>query len=330
MVGGGASKTPSSTTTVNKTEPPAYLQPYLTDLAKQAQTAYQQVSKDPYTGQLIAAPTAAQNQANSLALGIANNNLNLGDSYRGAADTAKNMLNSGYLRSVNDMEFTPTDANTSGAIAAALAPLRDSFQNEILPGISSAAIDQGAYGGSRMGQVQEKALRDFDTTAQNTAATIAQQEVARKDALSQADLADRRTNISKTGLLEQNLLSLYPQLATSAYGADLTPATTMQQVGASQQLANQDTLDAQYAQYLMNQAAPFQGLDEYASLIYGQPGGSTSTSTATPKAAAGSGGFGSILSGGLGGAGLGLALGLSTPWTAGLAGGGALLSALFS
>lgn len=316
-------------TTTSVSGPPAWLRPQVEGLVDKANTAYDQTSKTPYGGQLISLPNANQLQAQTKALNVANgpNAANLGNQFRNAGQIAQNQLSSGYLNQLNDTQFNPTNADTSGVIQAAINPLRQDLMNNIIPSIQSQAIASGAYGGSRQGMQELTALDNFNRQAIDTAATINYQDLARRDELALTDLTNRREAIPKTALVEQNLMSLAPSLNAQGFQADLIPADIQSSVGAEQQMQQQDTLDEAYQQYLMAQQAPWQGMSELASMIYGVPGGVSSSSgsqgTALSRALMGGLGGMSLASGLSGIAGLG---GLAS--TGGTAG-GALLGALF-
>lgn len=320
-----------STTTTS--QPPKYLQPYLTDIAQQASNAYGQTSQGVYPYQLSATPNALQLGAQSNEATIANNaaNQNLGDNYRQAGAIGMNELNSGYLHSLDNTSFNPTHADTSGVIQAAIDPLRQDLTQNILPGVQSKAISEGAYGGARQDFLTEKAINDFERNAQNTAANINYQDLSRTDALSQQDLNQRRENIPKSSLAEQNLLSTAPGLTSAGLNADLAPNDVLNQIGNTYQLQNQDQLDALYQQWQQQQAAPWQGLPEYANIVTGSNTGGTTT-----QSGAKGGGLTGALQGAVGGLGLANSLsgiaglgGLGTMLGSGAGlGGSALLGAL--
>jgi len=268
-------------TVTNTSTPPKYALPYLTDIAQKASGAYGQTSQGVYPYQLSADPNALQLGAQANEATLANNaaNSNLGQGYRDAGQIGMNELNSGYLHSLDNTSFNPTHADTSGVIQAAIDPLREDLMQNILPSIKSKAISEGAYGGPRQDFATTQAVNDFERNAQNTAATINYNDLARTDALSQQDLNQRRENIPKSSLAEQNLLSVAPGLASQGFQADLMPNDVLDQVGNAYQLQHQDQLDQLYQRWQMQQAAPWQGLPEYSQIISGNTIGGTSTST---------------------------------------------------
>lgn len=109
-------------------------------------------------------------------------------------------------------------------------PLVDQYLNEILPTARSAAIDQGAYGGSRDMLTRERLTKDLqDTIAEQAAADIKDQR-AQYDALTSADASNLAALISsltaKTDL--QNQQSDY------LYNAALNYANAMSGAGTTQ------------------------------------------------------------------------------------------------
>lgn len=149
---------------------------------------------------------------------------------------------------------------------------------------------------------------------------------AHANALS-SSLSDKIGNLAFENFVNerQNMLgaaSAAPALAQSDY----YDIAQLGQVGDARRGLEQGFIDDDVSRYNAEQNQPWDALGRYNSLIQGNYGGTT---TATQPRQGGSMATG-LLGGGLGGAGIASALGMSTPWGAALAGGGALLGLLGS
>lgn len=151
------------------------------------------------------------------------------------------------------------------ATEAAIRPITQAFETNVLPNIRSNAITAGGFGGSRQGVAEglasESALRAIGDTSANVQNQAYQQGL---QAMVQA-------------------LSLQPQLATSAF----LPSTALGGVGTQLQQMSQAQLSEAANRYLTEQILPFSAAQEVASLAFGLPGGTAST-TGTGTASGGS------------------------------------------
>ena len=373
---------------VNKTEAPAYLQPFLTDLASQAQLAYQsQYSKglqQPFAGQRTAGPTWADNAGENQAAAIArmmqgwNTPIDIGEGLNSGisqeflkgvsdvnavnpefnvptwkvinamaglgydrpgmdtattwaeiqknpehmarlqatlnpsavpgasaetmqqADTLQGRIASGYFRSPEDMAFTPMSNEHLGeAIKANINPLLKHYQDTLLPQLSSAAIDKGAYGGGRAQKLNAMALDDFNSQASDIAAKMLYQNEATGQAQMFQDLQARR-GARQTGMQQElTATNMVPQLRSASEQLGLDTANIYSNIGATQRAFTDAGIAAEMQKYAEMQESPFAGLGTYSGLIGSSyiPG---TGATSVPSA----GKFGNFASGALGGAGL--------------------------
>lgn len=297
--GSQPASTPSETTT--KTEPWAEQKPYLTDVYKLAQTAYGETPKEQFQGSLMATPTATQQQALGLQKELALTQLG-----RGTGGEAVNLglqtLRGDYLR-------PETNPFLEGTINAAIRPVEQKLLRDVLPQVGSQAISQGAYGGARQQLSEEQAMQAALQEAMDVTAKIGYENYAR----------------------ERGAQLAAPQLISAGMGLEAQPISTLSQVGAQEQLQQQDIIDEQLAQWQLAQEAPWLGLGQYAQLIQGgYPGSTTAASYRGTQPSTASG----VLSGALGGGMLGYGLGgtslvsgfsplafLGGPWGGALAGG---------
>jgi len=188
-----------------------------------------------------------------------------------------------------------------GAIQAAIRPVTQNLNENILPGIRADAVAQGGYGGTRAGIAEGLAMAKANQSAQDAAATMANQAYQ-----------SGQDTFSKT-------LAFLPQ----ASSVGTMPSSIISGIGAQNENYQQELNDyaAQMAGY--QQTKGWGPLANLASAIYGgiQPGTvSTSTAPTTSKGR-------SALSGAAAGAAMGTAI--MPGW--GTAIGGALggLSSLF-
>lgn len=332
--GGGGSRGGGNTTTVQKSEPPAYLQPYLTDIAKQAQNIYAKNRNTPsYTGDFLADPNANQQGAVQGQLDLAQNlqDSGFGSDTMAVAQNQTNKLMSDYYTSAARNTFDTQNLATPELVDSYLKPVERNLTENILPALESDAITQGAYGGSRYAQEQTKAVRDnFTEKAADIATQIGYGDAVRRDDQEFQNFAMNQELMPELLKMEQAAAAITPELTNAAISQQLMPIQLQGQAGTQLQAYTQAEMDDLYQQYLYEMQYPWMGLDNYASIVSGVPGGGTAT---TQSLGGGSGGWGSgALSGGLGGLGTAAAFGLSmtNPVTAGLGLGGAILGGLFS
>ena len=119
---------------------------------------------------------------------------------------------------------------------AVMDPFISKLQGQILPGIGSQAISQGAFGGSRQGIQEQQA-------AEATAAAATQ-------------------------AMLRNQLAAMSALPTAQRGL-LAPSQTLSAVGAQQQGYEQSLIDAARQRFAFEQQAPETALDRLASRISG-------------------------------------------------------------
>ena len=164
--------------------------------------------------------------------------------------------------------------------------------------INSQASMAGRYGSGAVDQLQDRAMSQFGQNLANTAGQLAFENFAR-ERQNQLQAAQQAPAMAATDYSDINQLLNIGQIAEGYQGQAL-----------------QDAIN----RFDFQQNIPQQNLQNFLSAAYGAPLGGRTTSQIP------SGGLLGGLSGASTGAGLGQAFGLSTPYTAGLAGLGALLS----
>lgn len=193
----------------------------------------------------------------------------------------------------------PNNQILQNAIKAVNDPLRLSLHNQVIPGITDAAMKGGAYGGTGQTLLENQAVSDWTRNSLNNSSTMT------LDWLNQ-----RFGDIFKS-----------PDLFKTANTLDLAPATVTGQAGDYERgLDDFDTQDA-LARYQNELQAPWYGIDDFTRLLVsggfgtrtGQTIGSTVSQTEQPEADLAT----QLLQGGLGGLSTLSSLGTAFPQTMG-------------
>lgn len=126
------------------------------------------------------------------------------------------------------------DPRTQALADAVTRPLEQQFFEQTLPGISSAATAQGAFGGDREALLKATAARDFTQAVGDTRARVF------ADALRQGLGA------------QQGALGLLPSVTEGL----LAPSQVIQDVGAQREARSQAEIDAARERFEFEQFAP--------------------------------------------------------------------------
>jgi hypothetical protein len=269
----------SATSTSITNEPPELLKPAVEKLVRDATGAVNQVSTVPFQGQLAARPTSEQlvGQQQQLATALA---------FLGQGSP---LINLGQQQVSGQFLNPASNPFLQASIQAGIQPVQERFQEQIIPGIRNRGIQEGAFGGAREQLQLGQAAEGFSEEALNIASRIAFENFARERAIQQGS----------------------GSLVAQGLGLELTPGQILSEIGGQRQGFQQNILDENRQQFAQNQAAPFAGLAQFASLLgipnFGnqqqqQQGGQGST-------------FGNVLQGGAGGAASGAALSTLLPFT---------------
>lgn len=271
---------------VQNSEPWSAQRPFLQNVYNLAQGAYGQTSKKPYDGPLTVNPNQQQTQALNQQAQIAGQ----------LSGSGQEVINLGQAQARGDYLSPDSNPYLKDTVNAALRPIQQRFDTEVIPSLSSAAKVGGAYGNSQDEKFRALAAEQLGKTQQETAAKIYLDNYARERAIQQ----------QSPGLINQGI------------GLQLAPTDILYNAGAQQRAFDQDAANNERQRFLINQQAPWQGLNEYASIIQGgYPGSSTSSTSSVsgPSTAQ------RVVSGGIGGAALG---GLAANQLLGTTGAGAL------
>ena len=260
--GGGGGGT---TQTVQKADPWAGQQPYLTNLYSEAQRLYEQGPQQFFPGQTYAQPTAAQLVAEQMAAQSA-----LGGQTAVAQSTVPALQQ--QLAGPAGLASNPFLA---GAAEAAIRPIYGQAQG-LLQQARRGATQAGQLGGTRQAILEQGVISDYLQKAGDITAQMY------GDAYGQTLEAQSRA------------LGLAPTIMPSL----VQPAQTLAGVGATQQARQQQAIDEARSRFEFGQQAPSQALSRYANIVAGSilPG----TTTGYTQGAGGGIGTGSLLGGGLG------------------------------
>lgn len=249
-MGGGDTKKTTVDQTTNKS-PLAAQEPFYKDLwaqAHQAMTANQ--AQGGYTGDFLAPKTGQEQQGVDL--------LTQGAAQQGVgADAVRSLalktLAGGFLP---DLQQYTRNPNLDSVIQGALDPITKSLTTEVLPGISSAAISSGAYGGARQDLSQERAVSDFGKTAAQTTSNIAYK-----------DFNDYMNRSYALYGQERGLQTAAPALLDAANNLSNAPAMQLLKAGQTQRSLDQIALENNQAKFGEQRNSQWYGLGELANIL---------------------------------------------------------------
>ena len=237
-----------STNTVQKADPWAGQQPYLTDVYSQAQQLYGMGGPQVYQGRTYADPTEKTALAEALQVGTA-----LGPQAQLASDLAgaqqfalggpMNLASNPYL---------------AGATEAALRPVYSQAQG-LLQQARRGATQAGQLGGTRQAILEQGVISDYLQKAGDISSQMYSK--AYQDAVD----------------AQQRAISLAP----SVMQMGLAPAQTLGQVGMAEQARQQQAIDEARARFEFGQQAPTQALRDYSAIAAGSILPPTTTATQT-------------------------------------------------
>lgn len=286
LFGKGGKKNSGSSVQVTRTEPATYLEPYLKDTAAKAQEAYQDfIAKGynlPFAGDRTAGPNAYDANADGSTLSAINSFSGVPGQTFGAANRINDNVNSGRYTDASRMAFNAEgNRYTADAIQAGLTPILQQWQEKTLPGLKSAAISGGAYGGSKQQEFDSQAYRDTQQQVADLTAKIQYDDFSKIRDYKYNDLNARRALLQSGLNTELNAAGQASNLNNAGLAQALQPAQLYQTLADKERGFTQADIDAEMQKYAEQQQSPFAGLDFYSSLINGQAGlfkNTTSTS----------------------------------------------------
>lgn len=258
------------------------IQPYLTYGLTEAQKLYQSGGPQYYPGQTY----VSQSDATQTGLQALTQRATQGNPLLAQAQQAVGgLLQGSYNPATDGTQATASGQYLSGnpffqgAFQPAAQAATQQFQKAISD-VSSAASKAGRYGSGAMQNLQGQASNQLAQQLANTAGQLAYQNYAterglqetalgRLGALSQQDVANRMA-----------AASMAPQLGA----ADYQDIQNLLQAGQLQEGYTGQQQQADIARFNFLQNQPQQNLQNYMSLVYGNPLGKVSTSTQTGTA----------------------------------------------
>lgn len=243
MSGGG------DNTTTQVVGPPDFLEPYYIQIADETMRAMGQVSRDPYTNDVVAQPNPIEQ------VGIADGVQFLQGNEPDAATAMDNanLAASGALVSPDSNPFLQEVIN------AAIRPAREQLTEQVLPSIGQSFQSSGAFGGSRQGVVEGQAIGDYLNQVTDISAQLYNDNYVR----------------------ELDRMFSSPQLMSQALNIGMAESQAYNQLGMQEAALDQRVLDNLLAQYEINQVAPFAGLGEASSIL--SAGGFSSSEASGPS-----------------------------------------------
>lgn len=240
-------KKSSGQTQTSSAEPWAGVQPYLSELFANASGLMGTGGPQYYPGQNYVGPSAATQQGWNSAMGAAGNmNSLLGMS----APAYQSML------SAPDVE---NNKYAQGAIRAAMNPISENLMQNVLPGIQDQAYRSGAYGGTKMEQIEGDAIKKATSQMGDTASQMA-------------------LGVYNSGLNSQSAaMGMLPQLMQSL----AMPSSIYSGVGKSQEGYDTTAQKADMERWNYNQNQPYDLLNWYSNLLNGMAGFGTKTTSSS-------------------------------------------------
>lgn len=276
MPGGGG----GSQSTVQRSEPPKFIQPYLEDTAERANELFKDPNNPNYYPNSTVVPLS--NETN-MALDMITQRAQQGNPLTASSSNQLNDTISGkYLQAGNP--------GLQGAIDMASEGILRNYNNMVAPGVDAGAMSSGRFG-SGMHQLQQTE-KAHDTRDQ-----------LRKVG---TDMAYQNYGDERQRMLAA--MSFAPQVSQMGY----TDAQQLAGVGGTREAQSKAEMQDAIDRWSFDQNKDQNKLNQYISQLTQLGGMGGTTTTTGPKAAGG--GFGSSILGGIGGAasGLGLAGSLSS------------------
>lgn len=239
---------PSYTTTTS--DVPKWLQDYTVDLFSQ-QRAVSALPFQQYQLPRIAQTTAPTQRAYD----VVNQSIgNFQQPLNTAMTGTQNLANTNTYSNVGNY-MNPYNQAVTDQIAKMGAR---NLTETLLPAVSDQFTRAGSFGGSRMGEFGNRALRDTQESILNQQAQALQQGYTQALGASQADLQR-----------QQSALGQAAELAKVQQGLSASDAALLQSIGQEQQAQSQRGLDVAYQDFLTQQQWPQQQINAMSTTLRG-------------------------------------------------------------
>lgn len=175
------------------------------------------------------------------------------------AQTQQALAGSQWLTSGQALD-AQSNPYLQSAINAAIQPITQNFQRNVLPSENSAAIQAGQYGYNRQALQNQQDVQAYLNSVGQTGATMANQ--------------------GYQGGLQAMTSALGTAPGVAAAGA--LPGEITGAVGTQQQQMQQQAIDAAMQQYYTGEFMPLTIAQQIAAMAFGMPGGSTVSQQQVP------------------------------------------------
>jgi hypothetical protein len=174
-----------------------------------------------------------------------------------------------------------TNPYLQSAIDAATRPAIQTFNEQVLPGITQDSLGAGGLGGTRQGIAEGIASRGLQQTVADTGASMGN---ANYQAGLQAMIGglNSANDSAKTGLAANQLLGQILGQKGDILSQMTLPAQLRESVGKQQQMMQQQLLSEKVQKYMSEQMIPFSVAQDVASMAFGIPGGTTKSESTQP------------------------------------------------
>lgn len=163
---------------------------------------------------------------------------------------------------------------------AVMNPIMQQLQEKVLPGINLAATSQGAFGGTRQGQMMSNAARDATGQAADAVARAnleaRQQSIGQRNQDVQSMLQGRNQDINQNQIYN-NAVQAGASAVPRAMEAQLVPGNIQGQVGGARTAYEQSLIGADKARFDFNQQASLDSVDRLGARMGQTPNGQIQT-----------------------------------------------------
>lgn len=231
---------------------PKWLQDYTVDLFSQ-QRAVSSLPYQSYQLPRVAGTTQPTQQAYQTVLN------SVGDYQQPLNAAMAGTQNLANTNSYSNVENYMNPYNQAVTDQIAKLGARNLTEN-LLPGVSDQFIRAGSFGGSRMGEFGNRAVRDTQE------AILGQQANVLNTGYTQA-----MTNAQQDMARQQGALAQTADLAKMQQGLAASDAAALQSIGSEQQNQQQKGLDIAYQDFLTQQQFPQQQINNMSTTLRGLP-----------------------------------------------------------
>lgn len=280
MSGGGSSQ-PSTTTSTQTSEPPAYVRPYLATTADQARRMYEQGPNQYYGGETVTPFSSQTQQALDLTQQRALNGSPVSNAAEGFAQrTLSGAPTSQFGGAQNPWatQANPFGGGSNPYLDNAFNKSADAVQNRLNTGFASSGRNLEAARPLAAQELNDLASNIYGGDYQNERNRQAQ-FAGQLNSIGAQGYENERSrmagDISQQRGLQGQLAALSPVLA----GQDYADIQALQGVGSQyEDLRSRQNADA-ISRWDYSQNAPGIALDQYIARLNNQPGGSQSVTT---------------------------------------------------